>query len=76
MLIAQGEAVAAVKALNGYLSDFAADSEAWLQLAKLHVDALNYEVCRTYLLCAHKYDCVWQIISPDPRLFRGYGWNR
>lgn len=44
VLIAQGEAAAAVKALNGYLSDFAADAEAWLQLAKLHVDALNYEV--------------------------------
>ena len=42
--IAQGNTKAAVKTLNAYLSEFAADGEAWLQLAKLHVDALNYEV--------------------------------
>lgn len=44
VLIAQGDTAGAVKALNGYLSEFAADAEAWLQLAKLHVGALNYEV--------------------------------
>lgn len=44
MLIAQGNTKAAVKALNTYLSEFAADGEAWLQLAKLHIHALNYEV--------------------------------
>lgn len=44
MLIAQGLTAEAVKALNAYLSEFAADGEAWLQLAKLHIDALNYEV--------------------------------
>lgn len=44
MLIAQADTAGAVKALNGYLAEFAADGEAWLQLAKLHVGALNYEV--------------------------------
>lgn len=45
-----------VKALNAYLSDFAADAEAWLQLAKLHVDALNYEVPRPATL-VYSADC-------------------
>lgn len=44
VLIAQADNEGAVKALNGYLSEFAADGEAWLQLAKLHIVALNYEV--------------------------------
>lgn len=44
VLMAQGLTAEAVKALNAYLSEFAADGEAWLQLAKLHIDALNYEV--------------------------------
>lgn len=44
MLIAQANTAGAVKALNGYLAEFAADGEAWLQLAKLHIGALNYEV--------------------------------
>lgn len=42
--MAQGDSSGAVKALNVFLSEFAADGEAWLQLAKLHIDALNYEV--------------------------------
>eukprot|EP00904_Undaria_pinnatifida_P007350 jgi/Undpi1/3745/HiC_scaffold_16.g07114.m1 len=41
--IAKGDTVGAVKELNTYLSEFAADEEAWLQLAKLHITALNYE---------------------------------
>lgn len=44
MLIAQGDTTGAVKALNEYLGDFAADAEAWLQMAKLHVGVSNYEV--------------------------------
>lgn len=44
VLIAQADTAGAVKTLNGYLAEFAADGEAWLQLAKLHVGALNYEV--------------------------------
>lgn len=44
MLIAQADTAGAVKALNDYLAEFAADGEAWLQLAKLHIGALNYEV--------------------------------
>eukprot|EP00752_Nemacystus_decipiens_P009223 g8238.t1 len=43
VLIAQADTAGAVKALNGYLAEFAADGEAWLQLAKLHIGALNYE---------------------------------
>lgn len=46
VLIAQADTAGAVKALNGYLAEFAADGEAWLQLAKLHIGALNYEVCK------------------------------
>ncbi|CAM9970486.1 unnamed protein product, partial [Ectocarpus sp. 13 AM-2016] len=42
VLIAKGDTAGAVKALNGYLAEFAADGEAWLQLAKLHIGALNY----------------------------------
>ncbi|CAM9898709.1 unnamed protein product [Discosporangium mesarthrocarpum] len=43
VLIAQGKTAAAVKALNAYLAEFAADMEGWLQLAKLHIGASNYE---------------------------------
>ncbi|CAM9464663.1 unnamed protein product [Choristocarpus tenellus] len=43
VLIAQGKTTVAVKALNGYLSDFGADAEGWLQLAKLHINASNYD---------------------------------
>ncbi|CAM9935117.1 unnamed protein product [Pylaiella littoralis] len=43
VLIAQADTAGAVKALNEYLSEFAADGEAWLQLAKLHISALNFE---------------------------------
>lgn len=65
VLIAQGDMTAAVKALNHYLHEFAADPEAWLQLAKLHIEALNYEVgtpSRNFLPGA-RYEGAWQAIT-------------